>query len=445
MIKITSKNNCCGCSACAERCPRKCITMESDEEGFLYPRVDESECSNCGLCDSVCPFAQPYEARDEAETFAAINYDEQVRANSSSGGIFYLLAENNIAEGGVVFGAKFTDEWQVEISYAESIEEVKRFMGSKYTQATVGCAYADAERFLKSGRKVLFSGTPCQIAGLRHFLRKDYAGLTTVDILCHGVPSPNVWGRYIKELVQTVREEVKPGKDRYHKKLRKLKFRLATSPKDGTTSAVCIHKDNHYMQAFLGNLILRPSCYRCKAKEGRSHSDITIADFWGIEKEYPEMFDNKGTSLIIIGSERGEKVIDWGKIKATKVQPQMAKRNGGFSATITIPPNRATFFAKLNKAESVTDLIKETTKQPFLRMAKSSIKYWIKTVLEALQICKGRTETHFRKKGTRTIIRKRNIGKVIDIEFRDKRYGWMNFSLVVTFKLNGDTDACPQK
>ena len=198
MIHIADKHNCCGCSACASVCPRGCISMRADSEGFLYPEADAQACIDCGLCEKVCNELHPFTRSEPLKVLAAVNRDEAVRMKSSSGGLFHLLARRTIEEGGVVFGARFDSDWQVLIDYADTMEGVKAFMGSKYVQARIADSYKDARRFLSEGRKVLFSGTPCQIAGLHQFLRREYANLLTVDIVCHGTPSPKVWGLYLE-------------------------------------------------------------------------------------------------------------------------------------------------------------------------------------------------------------------------------------------------------
>ena len=197
MIQISDKRKCCGCSACVQACPKQCITMQQDAEGFLYPQVDTSNCIDCGLCENVCPFLHPYEPRTPIHTYAAINNDEQIRLESSSGGIFTLLAEQIINDGGVVFGALFDDNWQVTIDHTETTDGLAAFRGSKYVQARVGDTYAKCAKFLKAGRKVLYSGTPCQVTGLKLYLGKDYDNLQLVEIACHGVPSPAVWRDYL--------------------------------------------------------------------------------------------------------------------------------------------------------------------------------------------------------------------------------------------------------
>lgn len=203
MIEILRKEDCVGCNACVQRCPKSCISMHEDEQGFLYPVVNADLCINCHLCEKVCPVINQAEPRKPLQTYAAKNRDSEVKRNSSSGGIFYALAEMIISEGGVVFGAKFNDDWEVVHAYAETLEGIKAFQGSKYVQSGIGETFTQAEQFLKAGRRVMFTGTPCQIAGLKHFLRKDYGSqLLTVDVVCHGVPSPLVWREYLKYITR---------------------------------------------------------------------------------------------------------------------------------------------------------------------------------------------------------------------------------------------------
>lgn len=199
MINIQDKKDCCGCSACASVCPKHCITMSEDSEGFIYPCVDESVCVDCHLCERVCPIINYGNDREPLAVYAAKNPDESIRMQSSSGGVFTLLAERVIDEGGVVFGATFNDRWEVVHDYVETKEELAKFRGSKYVQSKIGDSYQKAKAFLKNNRKVLFSGTPCQIAGLKKYLRKDYDNLLAVDFICHGVPSPGVFRTYLQE------------------------------------------------------------------------------------------------------------------------------------------------------------------------------------------------------------------------------------------------------
>jgi len=201
MIQLKEKKDCCGCFACATICPQHCITMDEDHEGFRYPIIDKDSCTDCGLCSKVCPVINRYTKTEfETKVFACQNKNEQIRLESSSGGIFSLLAENTIQKKGVVFGARFDDDFFVIHDFTETIEGLEAFRGSKYVQSFIGDNYKKAEQFLIQGREVLFTGTSCQIAGIKHYLRKEYNNLLTVDIVCHGVPSPKVFKLYLEEL-----------------------------------------------------------------------------------------------------------------------------------------------------------------------------------------------------------------------------------------------------
>lgn len=310
MIKITDKSQCCGCEACRSVCRKKCISMKADKEGFLYPSVDLSQCIDCKLCEKVCPVLHPVFSKGNPMAFAGINNDIKIRLQSSSGGIFTLLAEQILLKGGVVFGACFDKHWNVVHSYTETIEGLARFRGSKYVQSYIGDSFLQTRKFLDEGRDVLFSGTSCQIAGLKNFLQKPYQNLLTVDVVCHGVPSPKVWQRYLYESACNA----------YHIKKRTLSFSLA----DKITNISFRSKDNGwkkyhvkieyqngkknvipynndtYMDLFLSDLSLRPSCYACPSKLYYTQSDITLADFWGVDQLHPEIDDDKGCGLILL-------------------------------------------------------------------------------------------------------------------------------------------------
>ena len=202
MIQIKEKYECCGCGACVQRCPKHCIEFIKDKEGFLYPKVDETTCINCGLCEKVCPVINQHSIRKPLDIYAASNTNEVIKAESSSGGIFTILAETIINEGGVVFGARFNEQYEVVHDFTDNISGLAAFRGSKYVQSKIGNSFSEAETFLKQNRKVLFSGTPCQITGLKKFLRKEYSNLVTVDFVCHGVPSPEVWRNYLSSIIR---------------------------------------------------------------------------------------------------------------------------------------------------------------------------------------------------------------------------------------------------
>lgn len=341
MINIIDKHNCCGCAACVQICPKQCISFNEDRQGFCYPSVDKQICVDCGLCEKACPVLNQEEAKKPLKVYAAKNPNEEIRMKSSSGGVFTMLAEAVIDQGGVVFGAKFDEYWEVKHDYAETKEGLAPFRGSKYVQSRIGKTYQQVKAFLNSDRKVLFTGTPCQIAGLKRFLNKEYANLFTVDVVCHGVPSPLVWRTYLNEyainstdvlgdkltyssldrdivITDCSFREKSTGWKKYSFLLRGKYSHLADGRSDKmyydkNQDVIFINEtveENLFMQIFLHDLSLRPSCYKCPAKSCKSGSDFTIADFWGIENYYPELDDDKGVSLLLINNYKKNQLLE---------------------------------------------------------------------------------------------------------------------------------------
>lgn len=397
MIRITDPHDCCGCSACAQRCPRQCIAMVEDGEGFLYPQVDEAMCVDCGLCERVCPLLNRAEPREPLRVLAAKNTNEEERIASSSGGVFIELAKQVIGEGGVVFGAIFDAEWQVYITYAETLESVRPMMGSKYVQARTGTAYQDAERFLKAGRRVLFTGSPCQIAGLHRFLRKEYPNLLTVDFLCHGVPSPGVWRRYLAEIIEeaAARRAAAGGGNSVFQSLNQMplikgiRFRdktlgwgkysfsvaylaEASGRRQGNTVFRSrIHYTDPYMRGFLSDVYLRPSCYGCACKGGRSGSDLTIADFWGIDYFIHDFNDDKGMGLVLISTPAGEAAFAALPMEVREsTMAQARSTNGGFNEHLKPHPKRAEFYERFQRGgETIEQIVNSLLHEPRYKKA----------------------------------------------------------------------------
>lgn len=345
MISLKNKYDCCGCSACAQACPKQCIIMVNDEEGFLYPQIDIDTCINCNKCERVCPIINQNSAKKPIVAYAAKNKNDQIRLISSSGGIFTLLAEKTINNNGVVFGAKFNNKWDVIHDYTEKLDGIGVFRGSKYVQSQIGDNYKKAQKFLQEGREVLFSGTPCQIAGLHRFLNKTYLNLITVDIICHGVPSPMVWQKYIQ---------------RYHQKqITDILFRDKTNGwknyefviSSGQHTIIREKRANNvFMNLFLSDLCLRPSCSNCPAKKGSSHSDITIADFWGIEHVISTYDDDKGCNLVLINSIKGADIFN--SLDCEKVETNFddaIKHNASYYKSVSEPKYRSYFFENFDK------------------------------------------------------------------------------------------------
>lgn len=329
MIVLSYKQECCGCSACLAVCPKQCIRMAiDDKEGFLYPVTDEKSCIDCGLCEKVCPCLHPGTPKEPIQSYASIHRDESIRYNSSSGGLFTALAEETIRNGGVVFGARFDEFFNVIHDYTETLEGLSVFRGSKYVQSDMRNSFRQAEHFLKEGREVLFSGVSCQIAGLKAFLRKEYEHLFTLDILCHGVASPAVWGSFLhaqivaqkqeaKQLTHVVFRDKKNGWKLYdfclrftekEERLNKKRNFFATSKERIASKEIRLNrKTNPYMVGYFADLYLRPSCYYCPRRDFSAGSDLTLGDCWGIEKQPPQPYcaDDKGVSLVMVHTQKG--------------------------------------------------------------------------------------------------------------------------------------------
>ena len=387
MQAIVEKQKCSGCSACYNSCPVHCIHMTSDNEGFLYPEIDENKCIDCGLCKKICPVMKKYEGNNEGRAYSCINKDEEKRLESSSGGVFTLLAEYVINNGGKVFGALFDDEFNVLHISCDNVDELSKIRGSKYVQSRIENTYKEAEECLKSGALVLFSGTPCQISGLKAFLRKSYENLITADIICHGVPSPKVWRKYLD-----YREEQAGAK------VRKISFR---NKKSGWTSySVYFEFDNGteyvkrvysdlYMKGFLSDIYLRPSCYNCHFKSLNRESDITLADFWGVWDIAPEMFDNKGTSLVFVNTKKGQNIFkqieDKIEFRETDLKTSV-KYNSAAYKSVKLPHNRKRFFKNLDKIDLPINIEKNIRKSFIKRIFIKTVRITKKAVLKLIKI-----------------------------------------------------------
>lgn len=353
MIRILDKSQCCGCEACRNICPRQCILMKEDKEGFLYPEVNLADCIDCGLCEKVCPVLHPAKERRPVAVYAAKHYDDNIRLASSSGGVFTFIAEKVIDEGGVVFGVRFNDQGEVIHDYVETKEKLSCFRGSKYVQSRIGDTYKLVLHFLQSGRKVLFSGTSCQIAGLKLFIRREYDNLLTVDVICHGVPSPKVWKKYLTEITSKECSQVTNISFRDKQKGWK-NFSLKVDMK-GKRVYLRSFKLDLYFDLFLSNIILRPSCYSCPAKSGKSCSDITLGDFWGIENILPELDDDKGCSVALLYNPKSKYFIEGMNISDV-VYNQAKQGNPSLEVSANCPVNRNYFFRLLNSDKSLADI-----------------------------------------------------------------------------------------
>ncbi len=311
MIKITKKELCNGCHACLNICPIQCIQMKVDSEGFKYPEVDYDKCIKCGLCIEVCPLIEPQKIEKEnPKAYACFNKDEKIRMESSSGGIFTLLAEEIINSGGVVFGAGWNKNLELKHSFVETVEDLNKFRGSKYLQSKIGFTFTQTLEFLKKDKKVMFTGTPCQIGGLKYFLDKklnkdQMKNLLCIDFICHGVPSPKVFKKYLE--YQEKESNSKTERIAFRLKNEGWKLYSVLLLFNNNTEYRKQFRNDLYMNAFLSDIDLRPACYDCGFKTKNRISDITMGDFWGIQNMKPDLDDDKGTSLILIHSKLGNK------------------------------------------------------------------------------------------------------------------------------------------
>ena len=317
MIKVESKKDCTGCEACKSICPKNCIEMAPDEEGFLYPRVDHENCIDCGLCEKVCPILHSNDKTCQGRQKAYIvqHKCDKIRMESTSGGAFSAIAEYALGQGGAVFGAAFDTGFQIRHQMVNGSEELSKLRGSKYVQSQIGSAFQDAKEILESGRLVVFSGTPCQIEGLSSFLGKRYDNLVLVDLVCHAVSSPLAWKKFLDCLPAGALKEGSWIKFRDKSKYGYEYTQLTVYRSNGTEVYRSGPESDPMLRAFVSNTCTRPSCYECHFKKRHRISDFTIWDCYNVYQYNQAMDDNKGTSHVLIHSEKGQEI--FGKISGT--------------------------------------------------------------------------------------------------------------------------------
>ena len=308
-MKVIDEQYCTGCTACVNICPKKAIKYIENDNGFLYPDIDEALCIKCNKCKEVCPILKKkIEKESVKNTYAGWILDEKIRLESSSGGIFTAIAKEVINNNGYVCGASFNNN-EIEHIIISKEEELYKLRGSKYVQSNLqkNNIFSEIKRLLEEGFLVLFSGTPCQIAGLNNFLQKKYEKLITIDVVCHGVPSPKIFREYIEQLEAD-----------FDRKITKISFRDKTEGwrnpqfvlKNGEEILKkCAIYEDTFGRSFLTNMILRKACFNCKYSIIKSQADITLGDFWGAWLYKEELNDSKGVSLIITHTDKGEKVL----------------------------------------------------------------------------------------------------------------------------------------
>ena len=310
-----NKAECCGCSACVHSCPVSAISFVKDEEGFEYPKIDLSRCIHCGLCEKVCPVENPlYENSEKPITLAAYNKDSSERGKSSSGGVFYVIAHYVIQKGGTVYGATMDEHLEVKHIEINSVEDLWKLRGSKYVQSNLGETFLSIRDNLKNNKLCYFTGTGCQVAGLKSYLRKPYENLITSDVVCHGVPSQWIFNQHIAYLESSLGGIITKYQFRDNSRWRGCEiFELKKNNGRIITKYNPTYELSPYLYGFMHSKISRYSCYDCKFACIPRQGDITLADFWGVKKFFPDMDTKKGVSMVCLNSEKGEKI--WGEIK----------------------------------------------------------------------------------------------------------------------------------
>ncbi len=405
MIEIKNKVDCCGCNACGDACAHGAITFKTDIEGFWYPEVDKAKCVDCGLCEKVCPIIHAQELKRNdfdkpAKTIAAINKDTIVRWNSTSGGAFSALADTMYEQNGYVSGALYNEDFSVSNYVSNNHEDLDRLRSSKYLQSNAEGLYKEICTLLRKGEKVLACGTPCQMAGLRSYLMKDYDNLIIVDFICRGVNSPRVYRKYLDSL-----ERKYGGKVIYVKaKNKELGWRNLTRKVvfDNGKKYYGVHMEDDFRRGYHTNVFCRPSCYDCKFKGFPRIADITIADYWGIEKVDPNLDNNIGTSMILLNSQKGvdffesiKDKLEWHETKFESILP------GNNALRKSIEP------AKIDRRQFFIDLDKGTFEDvtqkyfPLKSQNQKSLKAKLKSVLRNVK----------------------NVAKMLGLSFR----AWYNF------------------
>lgn len=374
MIEIKKKEDCCGCSACIAKCPKQCISFYQDEEGFLYPKINKNTCVECGVCECVCPmndnakvFSNLESTKEDIihqalkttskipECYVCYIREPNIRNESTSGGAFGAVSEYVLKKGGAVFGVALSSQNEVVHVKAESLEELTRLRRSKYVQSKQNDVYVNVRKELNSGKMVLYTGTPCQVEGLKNYLGKEYDNLITMDIFCHGVGSPLYWKKYLTYMEQE-----------YQSAISKIHFREKTYGYNSATMALYFdngksshrgHDDDLYWAPFSKNYIYRPSCYACEFKKVNHRSDFSIGDFWRTDDLPTEFKNANGCSLLLCHSTKASEILECVKSKLNIVPYDLEQGlivNGGHQPSMLIasapcPKRRSEFFNDMER------------------------------------------------------------------------------------------------
>ena len=387
MIELAPKNLCSGCAACRVVCPKDAISMVADEEGFLCPTIDPTRCVSCGKCRKACPVLVRGDVREPLSVYALIANDEDLRRASSSGGAFSLFAREILQKGGVVFGAAWDYETlSVKMVAARNEDELSALRGSKYVQADVGDVYRQVARELKEGRPVLFSGTPCQVAALNRVVGDAKERLLTVEVICHGTPSPLAFRKYAEQRERAVGKKISRIFSR-SKNCSWKRFAISVSFHDTDIAYLCPQDKDPFLRGFLSELYNRWSCHACAVRELRSGADLTIADYWEVDQKFPDMDDNRGTSQVLVNTEKGRAAFD-------AIRPFCRVRESDYvdvkrvnaSVYLSAPPHRrcTAFFREVNETDDFDALVTRLLRPTLVRR----LRHLVGNILRSLGLRK---------------------------------------------------------
>lgn len=355
-ISILPKAECFGCGVCVDICPTCCIAMIDDQEGFPYPAVDQEECIECGKCIASCPGLNEIGRQrflPQPTFYGGFCLDDHTRHHSSSGGFFSLVADHVLAQGGVVYGARYDFDQMVvvhaRVDHHTALDPLRK---SKYVQSSTVNIFPQVSRDLRSGKHVLFTGTPCQVAGLHLFLKEDHPNLVTCDIICHGVPSPGLFQRHFSAMAQNRGKPITYIDFRTKEKGWAGPLQLYLQVRyDGKSTLTYALLDAYYA-LFSAKLSLRPCCYTCKYASTQRNSDLTLGDFWGVKRHYPGLFDGKGTSLLLANTEQGQQLLQTVATSAhVEPIPKVTPLPLNLARPTPRPKYRQRFFKQVNLAE----------------------------------------------------------------------------------------------
>lgn len=389
MVDINDKTLCSGCGACSNICPKKCISMIRDEEGFRYPKIDYDRCIKCGLCSKICPVINnKTNNKQPLAVYGAINKDINILKKSSSGGVFTEIAKYILNNNGIVFGVIYDENINAVHSYIEKEEDLIKMQGSKYVESDTNISFELAKKFLKQGKLVLFSGTPCQIGGLNAYLKQDYENLITCDFICLGVPTPRIFDAY-KNHFERINNYKITNVEFRNKKNGWVHFNMTFHFENGQKKYI-LRYNNPYMYLHYGQLSVRPSCYECRFRGLNSNSDIKLADFWRVREANSPMYDFYGVSHVFLNSEKGlnifEKIKDNFKVSESSYDEAL-KLNKSLSSIKVDPEKRKLLFEDIDKLsdEELILRIKSLFNQTFMDKLKSSIRVKLSKIKYSLK------------------------------------------------------------